>query len=249
MMERTTPMDHLSTASRSVLRVGDGRGFLVEKNGERFVVTAAHCLTRPVIVRGDQAREGAMLPPAIGAADSAERRYARLIGPLGAEPNVSVECLFVDPVSDLAVLGPVDGRELIYEARAYDEFVEPLDPLPLGSLTFTYRRHTPPVGDPFVSSVPTAESDAWLLALDGRWFRCRVSSIRGRSLWISEAEDEIAGAMSGSPVMLSSGHAIGVVSMSYGADDGAGHREGGCPLLAADLPCWLAGGLLDIPSR
>jgi hypothetical protein len=39
-----------------------------------------------------------------------------LLSPLGAEPHVWAECLFVDPVADLAVLGPVDGQELYDEA-------------------------------------------------------------------------------------------------------------------------------------
>lgn len=243
------------------MRVGGGRGFVVEKGRERVVITAAHCLTAPVTVYGEIASEGATLPPAHGAAGSDERSYAKLIGPLDTEPYVSVECLFVDPVADLAVLGPVDGQELYDEARAYDEFIEPLDPLPLGSLTFGYRRHkggrSVTVGTRhlklkgFVDPTPIAESDAWLLALTGRWFRCRVGS-RGRTLWISDAEDGIRAGMSGSPIMLSSGHAIGVVCLGgagAGMSGGSSHGGGPNPLLAAQLPGWLAGGLLDIPAR
>ena len=130
-----------------------------------------------------------------------------MLGPLGAKPSVPAECLFVDPVADLAVLGSVDGQELHDEAQAYDELVEALAPLPFGSLTFGYRRHKGgrvTVGSrcyklkAFVDPTPIAESDAWLLALDGHWFRCRVAS-RGRSLWISDAKEDIRGGMSGSP--------------------------------------------------
>jgi hypothetical protein len=66
-----------------------------------------------------------------------------LLGPLGAEPHVSVEAVFCDPVSDLAVLGPVDGQEHYDEARAYDELVEAHDPLPLGASTFDVRLSRP----------------------------------------------------------------------------------------------------------
>jgi len=156
--------------------------------------------------------------------------HAGLLGPLGAEPHISVVWLFVDPVANLAVLGPVDDEEDYDEVQAYDELVEPLDPLPLGSLAFT------------------AENEAWMLALDGRWFRCRVSSL-GRTLWISEAQDDIRRGMSGSPIMLSSGHAVGVVSISREVPGAAGSEGGPNPLLAAQLPCWLAGGLLEIPLR
>ena len=137
--------DVLSKASRSVLRVGDGRGFVIEKNGERLVTTGAHCLTVPIAVYGDTASKGATLPPAHGGAGPEERTYRRLLGRLGAEPHVSAEAVFCDPVSDLAVLGSVDGQEHHDEARAYDELVEALDPLPLGSLTFTYQHHTLPL--------------------------------------------------------------------------------------------------------
>src|SRR4051794_12052161 len=94
--------------SRSILRVGGGRGFVIDKDGARFVITAAHCLTVPVTVYGDTASKGATLPPAHGGSFSAERTYPRLLGPLAAKPLIPAECLFVDPVADLAVLGSVD---------------------------------------------------------------------------------------------------------------------------------------------
>ena len=35
-----------------------------------------------------------------------ERTYQRLLGELSGEPTVWAECLFADPISDVAVLGP-----------------------------------------------------------------------------------------------------------------------------------------------
>ena len=35
-----------------------------------------------------------------------ERAYQRLLGELSGEPTVWAECLFADPSSDVAVLGP-----------------------------------------------------------------------------------------------------------------------------------------------
>ena len=40
-----------------------------------------------------------------------ERTYQRLLGELIGEPTVWAECLFADPISDVAVLGPPDNQE------------------------------------------------------------------------------------------------------------------------------------------
>jgi hypothetical protein len=240
-----------------MLSVNGGRGFVIEENDERLVITAAHCLTAPVTVRGKLANKGTTLPPAHGGSDPEERTYPRLLGPLGGKQSVLAECVFVDPVADLAVLGPVDRQELPDDAMAYENLVEALDPVPLGSLTFRYRRHPPSIltvngrkvkDKGFVEPMPTAESVACLPALNGHWFRCRVTS-RGRSLWISDADEDIRGGMSGSPIISPALQAIGVVCISASVG-GKGSRGGGPnPLLAAQLPGWLADGLLKMPRR
>lgn len=66
------------------------------------------------------------MPPCLSAAHDRERTYANLIGPLGAEPTVTAECVFVDPVADISVLGSPDGQE-------------PMPPLPIGALTFVRK--------------------------------------------------------------------------------------------------------------
>ena len=72
----------------------------------RVVITAAHCLPE--------------LPPPHRASYTKERTYADFLSPLGQEPTVWAECLFVDPVSDLAVFGSPDNQELSDEADAYE---------------------------------------------------------------------------------------------------------------------------------
>lgn len=96
----------------SIVTVGDGRGFVVEasivqlmhdfktrewrslKRSQSYIITAAHCLPH--------------LPPCHGASYVQERTYPNLVGPLGEAPTVAVECLFVNPVADIAVLGKPD---------------------------------------------------------------------------------------------------------------------------------------------
>jgi hypothetical protein len=73
-----------------------------------------------------------------------------------------------------------------------------------------------------------------MLSLEGEWFKCRVMSLGG-SLWLDEAAQPIVGGMSGSPIILPNGGAVGVVCVSA-----EGRRDGGPnPMLAANLPAWL----------
>ena len=95
-------------AFRAVLRVREGRGFVVAsklQRWERLVITARHCLPR--------------LPPSHTGSYLEGRTNKRLLGPPDAEPTVWAECLFVDPISDLAVLGAPDSQALCkeYEPR------------------------------------------------------------------------------------------------------------------------------------
>jgi hypothetical protein len=202
--------------------VGSGRGFVVQTEREgRFIITAGHCLPH--------------LPPCHGASYLVERTYKELIGPLGAEPTIWVECVFVDPVADLAVLYSPDDQELSEQAEDYEALIESAFSLPISSLAFVRKPVT-------LSDAPRAEADAWLLSLDGQWFSCRVQS-GGRGLWIAGAAERIRCGMSGSPIMSPEGAAIGVVCISSGGS--YDHREGGPnPALAAHLPAWIlhAGG-------
>ncbi len=89
----------------SIVKVGGGRGFIVECRAKlppvrhlrrfvtrRLVITAAHCLGK--------------LPPATAAAFFYERTYKSLLGHLdGSKKDIWAECLFADPVADIAVLG------------------------------------------------------------------------------------------------------------------------------------------------
>src|SRR6516162_9057724 len=193
---RHTMADLLARLTSAVIRVGDGRGFIVKDAGrirlgwrgaEHIVITAAHCLPS--------------FPPCHAASDLEERTYEALLGPLGQEPTVWAECLFVDPIGDIAVLGPPDNQELFDQWRAYVASEAPL-----------------PITDaPRAGKWPDLEvhGKAQLLSLDGRWFSCRVSH-SGGPFWIHDAADGIVGGMSGSPILAEDRSVIGVVSVSGG---------------------------------
>jgi hypothetical protein len=175
----------IELATASVVQVGDGRGFVVEVANKyfgyarRLIITAAHCLPK--------------MPPPITAMYLHEKTWLNLVGPLRGKPGIAVECLFFDPISDLAVLGPPDDQELYEQTEAYEAFLESLTPLPIAEAEET--------------------GEAWFLFLDKRWFSGRFDRIHWGSMWFSKLEQPIFGSMSGSPILNSEGAAIGVVNL------------------------------------
>lgn len=195
-------------------RVGGGRGFVVEndRDRDRLIVTAAHCLPT--------------LPPCHPFSYLSERTYQSLLGPLGIEPTVWAECLFADPIADIAVLGSPDNQALCEQAEAYETLVMGVTPLlvgaapkqgveliKLGAGRFggTIRAPTPGVGP------------ALLLSLAGGWLDCSVTR-RGPALGIDQ-EELVESGMSGSPILSIDGRAIALVS-----------NEMLCPVLLDSLP-------------
>jgi hypothetical protein len=141
----------------AVVTVGDGRGFVVAgERRDKVVITSAHCLPH--------------LPPAHGAADLEEKTYGNLLGRLGETPTVWVECLFVNPVSDIAVLGSPDNQALGNEADAYEELFEPIKPLAISDTKEKGR--------------------AWLFSLECQWFSCAYEVFNGGPLWLSCKKEE-----------------------------------------------------------
>lgn len=189
-----------------IVQVGDGRGFVVQGRHDRYVITAAHCLPH--------------LPPATLGSFNEERTYRSLLGPLHGKCEIWAECLFADPLSDVAVLGAVDNQ--VYfdgQDEAYEETLEALPPFP-------------------IADVP-GRGEAWLYSLDGRWFVAKVSRLPNRrEFQLADAAEAIESGMSGSPIRLASGKAIGVVSTSIGSSD-EDHREAWGIALTKALPVWL----------
>ena len=92
MNKNPTLKNAVAAAGRALVAVGEqgGRGFVIKTRSGPLVITAAHCLP-------------ALPVPHPWAEDS---RVWRVLGPIGKKPTVIAECCFVDPVADIAVLGP-----------------------------------------------------------------------------------------------------------------------------------------------
>jgi hypothetical protein len=144
--------------------------------------------------------------------------------------------------ADLAVLARPDSQELSDRAEAHDHLIETATPFTVGRLQ-SPRRQCGLSGDP-------ASSDAQMLSLNGRWFARRITSF-GLVLWVEAAAQSIRGGMSGSPILLPDGGAVGVLCTGNQRDDddadaqldtGPGGIGGPNPLLFDQLPAWLARG-------
>ena len=200
------PFEKISVLTQAVLRVGDGRGFVVEHRRQRLILTAAHCL--PVDADGRL-----ILPPATEASYTEDRTYKALLGPLRGKPTVWAECLFADPINDIAVLGIPDEEDLFKQADAYQELVTSATPLAISDAPKQARDDT------------ARRGAARVLSLDAEWIECSVTRV-GTWLYVDE-EELIEPGMSGSPIVSMDGRAIGLMS--------TGRRN---PVLRDDLPAW-----------
>jgi hypothetical protein len=208
----------------AVVRVGHGRGFVVEHHRHgRVVVTASHCL--PV-----DSDDRLVLPPSHPGRYVHEETYQKLLGLLSSEPTVWTRCLFVDPVADIAMLGSPDNQALSEEADAYEEFVGSAIPLKIGDAPEMGHERTPVrvinghrIGGNKIAS--PGRGSGRLLSLEGAWLKCTVER-RHNGLAVQEGELVESG-MSGSPILSTSGKAMALMSM-----------DGFCPVLTYCLPVW-----------
>jgi len=160
-------MPKLELAKRAVIAVGIGRGFVVEGSREKLcVITAAHCLPR--------------LPPVKPTPyDPEEVTYHNLLGRLGEPQTVSAECLFADPLADIAVLGEPDAQRpsLNHQNKAYRGLM-PDEPLSIGNMPKEYKPKLIKTSEGELieakSNHESLTTEAWVLSLDGNWFACEV---------------------------------------------------------------------------
>jgi hypothetical protein len=228
MIANKTTNDSLT----AVVRVGEGRGFIVEGRGRfgahRYVITAAHCLP--------------FFPPCHGFSYLHERTYEKLLAPLGGQPSICCECLFADPIADIAVLGSPDNQELSERADAYDAFTDAATPLAISEPPS--KPDTKELADLVEAGIKdgerwaSRECRALLLSLSNKWFTCRIRHAPDGMLMILDAAEGIAGGMSGSPILAEDGTAIGVICLGSGNNGDLPTEGGPNPRLIGNLPVW-----------
>jgi hypothetical protein len=85
-----------------------------------------------------------------------------------------------------------------------------------------------------IADLPT-EASVWVLSLDGQWRQAGARHLGLRhGIWISKAAG-IEGGMSGSPILIEDGSAVGVIAPSM---EGAISEDGPQARLTAHLPSW-----------
>ncbi len=210
--------------SDAVVKVGAaGRGFVVEHGRKRLIITAAHC--PPADADGRSS-----CPPPHPFSHIHDRTYPELLGLLGAEPTVWAECLFVNPVADIAVLGAPDFQAMAEESKAYDALVAEATPFAIADAPKMGRERVRlPYGGPFGGTISVdtdGEGSARVLSLDGQWLECTVTR-KSKALSVIGDDGLVVGGMSGSPIVSTDGKVIGLIS------------AGGInPVLRDDLPAW-----------
>jgi hypothetical protein len=208
--------------AQGVVRVGDGRGFIVEAKHSRVVITAAHCLPH--------------FPPPAASVGYDERTYGNLLGPMDGSPSVWCELMFADPIAEIAVLGAPDGQELYAEHEIY--------------LALTEDHPAFRVADPQSQLVDARllSLDGEWQDCKVRHVGNDHPVASATPLWIERASGGIRGGMSGSPVVAGDA-AIGVVCVSGGKVDAVHTAGGSNPRLTHTLPGWLLNLLRDVEPK
>lgn len=190
----------------TVLRIGDGRGFVVDAEGDRMILTAAHCLHETLLVGAHSGSE--------------DRLFRNLIGALGSEPDVCCQCYFLDPIADIAVLGEPDNQMFFQEAEDYNNLLESMK-------AFTVGKSRAKLGDELTRK-------GLVMSLKNEWVDCTLKRFGHGALWVTSTP--IIRGMSGSPILLENGAAVGVITTGSETPDS---EHGPNAVLRENLPGWM----------
>jgi len=130
----------------------------------------------------------------------------------------------VEPVSDIAVVGPLDDQEFCDEVTQFEEFCSKTKPIPL-------CLEKPKYGD----VIPV-----WIYTHKKTWIRGKAinySIKKNPSKICIRTDENIEGGTSGSPIVNERGELVSIVSNAGGSIGIS--REGDGPLLILALPVWI----------
>ncbi|MGC1685354.1 MAG: serine protease [Candidatus Acidiferrales bacterium] len=204
--------------AESVITVDKGRGFIIEHRTlfdfghgfkrlrRKLVVTASHCLPDP---------------PKMPCYSYQEVTYENLLAPLGEKPSMWAECLFFDPVSDLAILGEPDNQRHGDQNDAYVALVDGREPFKIAA---------PVTGD------------GYMLSLDKVSWQPTPLNVHVNIWGVGLSTGPTYAGQSGSPIVDASGRAVAVVSIGSESLTGGSRtpmESGPQPILKFRLPSWV----------
>jgi hypothetical protein len=176
----------------SIVRVGDGRGFVVSGR----VITAAHCIITPEPERAGGWTENNL--------------RQNILGKLSKPNNVWAQIEVFSAMDDLAVLCEPDNQEISEECERYRKLIEP---------SFGFRIGATPLPNDLDRWGDAPEIEVYLLSLaDNDWHRCTAQSNGRGALILHQDSKLIKSGMSGSPILDAEGNAIGLISTTSGND-------------------------------
>jgi hypothetical protein len=192
----------------AVVRVGDGRGFVIAGKQSRFVITARHCL-------GD-------FPVSPPGYDPESNTCSDLLGPLGMARTVPARCVFADSINDLAILGPPCRGPFPEGYRRFVELTERVLPFVIEA----------PKTECFPCFALSSEQH-WF----GARAQMDVSE-DGSAVWIFGPLAAITAEMVGSPILAANGSAVGLLSSNLLSNFDLEDEGAPNPLLTAHFPAW-----------
>ncbi|MGJ5096742.1 hypothetical protein ACQR18_32010 [Bradyrhizobium oligotrophicum] len=184
--EPTKPKLDLDKVKKAIVRVGKGRGFMIGGG----IVTTINWLSNPPefkYPRFETIEQQNAQPPS----------EARIVGRLDGTLTADADCVFADPISSVAILG---GYSEEFRRIEHWEYRLPVH----APLRPTFAGHG-------------AVQDAWFLSIDEKWVKCRVRTNYDDLRFVGDdpdewgGEPEIAGNLSGSPIIDEDGGAIGII--------------------------------------
>ncbi len=138
---------------------------------------------------------------------------------------MKVAPLAVEAVTDIAVLGSLDGQEFSKEAEDFEKFCEDTKPVPL------CRREDFVLFQKFQVHIYTHKG-TWVT---GSAMLCREDA----QAFSVESDEQIEGGTSGGPIIDDSGELVGIVSNFSMATDAKHKSSGSTPRPHLALPVWV----------
>jgi hypothetical protein len=195
---------HVANATVTILKTG-GQGVLI-KNG--FIVTAAHCIEFKC--------DGSMV-----SGDYFIEEIETIHGKFKVSPWA------VEPVNDIAILGPLDGQVFPDEELGFEEFCEKVKPIPLFLAKLKQFEKFP--------IYVYTHKKTWLEGEATKWSPEKDSPSIG-----IDYKEQIEGGTSGSPIINERGELVGIVSNASIKTPGFDKCKGTAPRPHLALPIWIS---------